>query len=158
MKFWTLISACAYVYVYVYLMYIHEVYDDANFIRLLIALTILGYSRMKIKLSTKRKYPKNYLTYQQKLFTKVKKKRTRETYMEHVCFYLLSTFNICIHWVTTLATKRVHIQKEWKHYKNQRSSTVVLWWTFIYFSFLSFYLKDISFTCPPTTFFSFITS
>ena len=138
-------------------MYIYEVYDDTNFIRLLIALTILGYSRMKIKLSTKRKHPKNYLTYQQKLFTKVKKKRTRETYMEHVCFYLLSTFNVCIHWVTTLAS--VHIQKEWKHYKNQRSSIVLLnsiELLFI-FSFLSFFLKDISFTCPPTTFFSFIT-
>ena len=139
MKFWTLISAFAYVYVYAYLMYIYEVYDDANFIRLLIALTTLGYSTLKIKLSTKRKYLKNYLTYQQMLFTKVKKKRTRETYMEHVCFCLFSTFNVCIHWVTTLTTKSVHIQKQWKHYKNERSSTIVLSWTGIYF-FLSFLL------------------
>ena len=155
-------------------MYIYEVYDDANFIRLLIALTILGHSRMKIKLSTKRKHPKNYLTYQQKLFTKVKKKRTRETYMEHVCFYLLSTFNVCIHWVTTLAS--VHIQKDWvnvlsnyscnkvftfKKSENTIRIKEVLSWFFdellFSFSFLSFFLKDISFTCPPTTFFSFIT-
>lgn len=36
-------------------MYIYDAYYDVNFIRLLIILTILGYSSMKTKLSTKRK-------------------------------------------------------------------------------------------------------